>query len=198
MNVSLSRRSIILISALACSVLALGDVWLTLKLVDRQMQFSAGGIPWANRNESADMPEPRAGSSAFDFTLRAMDGREVRLREFRGKQVLLMFMCGCSKCLLLAPELERIHQRGGAPVVIGITSMEPDEARSWCESAGITFLVLTDVDQTVAKRYSSTICPRCWLVDERGAIAYTMPIGATPKAISAALHEEIRRRAGVS
>jgi thiol-disulfide isomerase/thioredoxin len=66
---------------------------------------------------------PRKPVSAGDFSLRALDGRKVRLAEFRGKVVLINFWTTwCPACVSEMPELIALQKRhGDSLAIIGVS-----------------------------------------------------------------------------
>src|SRR5713226_5224702 len=53
----------------------------------------------------------KPGKKAPDFNLPATDGREVALRDFAGRKVLLVFtQAGCGPCQAVMPELIRLQR----------------------------------------------------------------------------------------
>jgi peroxiredoxin len=113
------------------------------------------------------------GGLAPDFTLSDYDGKAYRLSEFHGRRVLLTFFCGCSKCRSLAPEWDRLHRASHRVAVLGIAGLGPAHADEFRQATHVTFPILFDSGYAVAARYRSSECPRCWVVDERGRVAWT-------------------------
>lgn len=62
------------------------------------------------------------GATGLDFTLPNLDGRPVRLADFRGQWTVVNFWASwCTPCLLEMPELESFHQaQRGRAAVIGV------------------------------------------------------------------------------
>ncbi len=65
----------------------------------------------------------RQAVPAGDFSLRALDGRRVRLSDFRGKVVLINFWTTwCTACLSEMPELIALQKQGGDKLaIIGVS-----------------------------------------------------------------------------
>jgi len=144
---------------------------------------------------------PQVGEVAPPFTLRSMTDRHknVSLSNFRGRRVLLNFFCGCSLCREFASHWAKIQQKPlpGDPVLVGICFFEPDRLAPFVKDTGAKNMVyLYDPGHQVGARYGSRVCPRAWVIDERGKIAFrheemeaTMPHSPVPGRIEALLEQ---------
>jgi peroxiredoxin len=99
------------------------------------------------------------GAVAPDFALRDATGREVHLRDFRGRPVVLVFYPldwspGCSRQLdLYTQELAEFEARGAALLAVSVDSIHSHGA--WAAVRGIPFPLLSDFVPrgAVARRY---------------------------------------------
>lgn len=109
---------------------------------------------------AAVAPGLEVGTTAPDFELPDADGRPVRLSDFRGKPVVLVFYPldwspGCSKQLdLYQLELGEFERRGA--VILGISVDSIYSHGAWAAVRGITFPLLADFNPKgdVARRYA--------------------------------------------
>src|SRR5271170_6170254 len=109
------------------------------------------------------------GKEAPDFVLRGLDGRNLRLSEFRGQVVLVNFWArweGDSRQEMQA--LDRInttYQRAGL-VVLGI-SVDEDQrrAREFATSMAVSYPILLDTGSDIGKDYLLQKMPVTLLVD---------------------------------
>lgn len=113
---------------------------------------------------------------APDFTLKRLDGGNLRLQEYRGQVVLINFWASwCGPCRQEMPLLDRLHQRyeDAAFVVLGI-NVEGTEApaRSLIDKIPVTFPVLIDANQLVSAQYQLEAMPTTVLVDRDGIVRY--------------------------
>jgi peroxiredoxin len=100
------------------------------------------------------------GSVAPDFALRDATGREVRLADFRGQPVVLVFYPldwspGCSQQLdLYTQEVAEFQARGAALLAVSVDSIYSHGA--WAAVRGIPFPLLSDFAPRgeVARRYA--------------------------------------------
>ncbi|MEW6686883.1 MAG: TlpA disulfide reductase family protein [Candidatus Edwardsbacteria bacterium] len=70
---------------------------------------------------------------AKPFVLKSLDGKEVDLRDFEEKVILLSFWATwCKPCLAEMPKIERIHSRyrNSELVVLGINVDENDKKKA--------------------------------------------------------------------
>ena len=117
------------------------------------------------------------GKAAPDFVLRGLDGRNLRLSEFRGQVVLVNFWArsdGDSRQQM--PALDRInitYQRAGL-VVLGV-SVDEDLRRSkeFAASMGVSYPILFDTGTEIGKDYFLQKMPMTILVDRSGVVRYS-------------------------
>jgi peroxiredoxin len=124
------------------------------------------------------------GEAAPDFALADANGKLVRLADFRGRNVLLVFYPldwspGCSRQLdLYQQELDEFRRRGVEVVGISVDSLYSHGA--WAAVRGITFPLLADFNPKgeVARRYqvwrdAEGFSERAlYLIDAEGVIRY--------------------------
>jgi peroxiredoxin len=117
----------------------------------------------------ADPPEAPA------FTLRALDGRPVQLREFRGKLVLLNFWATwCAPCLHEMPSMERLYQTfKQTEFVLLAVSMDrhgEEVAKPFVDNLQLTFPVLLDRTSEVGRQYGVRGLPSTYLIAPDGLL----------------------------
>ncbi|MBV1906704.1 MAG: TlpA family protein disulfide reductase [Pseudomonadales bacterium] len=114
--------------------------------------------------------------TAPDFTLKNLEGKNLRLQEFRGQVVLLNFWASwCGPCRQEMPLLDRIHQRyedAGFSVVAVNVEGEKAPAQALAKETGVSFPVLIDTDQKVSEQYNLEAMPSSVLIDRDGVIRY--------------------------
>ena len=116
------------------------------------------------------------GRDAPDFVLKARDGRNLRMSEFRGQVVLVNFWArwaGDSRQEM--PALDRInttYNRAGL-VVLGI-SVDEDLARAhqFADAMKVSYPLMFDRDEGVARAYLLEKMPMTILVDRGGIVRY--------------------------
>jgi peroxiredoxin len=125
-----------------------------------------------------------AGSTAFaavapktaapDFTLRQVEGPNLRLAEQRGQVVLVNFWASwCGPCRVELPHLARLHDkyRSSGFLLLGVNIDEdPAAARALAGRLGLKFPVLLDTDKKVVGAYDLNAMPATVLIDRDGRV----------------------------
>lgn len=118
------------------------------------------------------------GMAAPPFSLPRLDGGELSLAEYQGQRVLLVFSDpACAPCTLLAPQLERLHQRSPASPVIMVSRGSLDDNRAKAAELGLTFPIALQRHWEVSRTYGMFATPIAYLIDERGTIAADVAVG---------------------
>lgn len=120
------------------------------------------------------IPSTMLGKAAPDFSLTLLDGRAVRLSDFRGKVVLLNFWASwCPPCRDEAPLLEAAWQRyrNQDVVFLGVDIQDTEEdARRFVQAFGITYPNGRDPKNRIAIDYGVYGIPETYFVDPTGRI----------------------------
>jgi len=115
----------------------------------------------------------RAGAPAPDFVLSDLDGKPVRLSDFRGKVVLLEFWATwCPPCKLAIPELNDLQAKyAGSNLAILAVSVDEDVdiVKDFMKDSEISFRVLFD-DKRAADKFGVYTIPTALVIDERGMV----------------------------
>jgi peroxiredoxin Q/BCP len=101
----------------------------------------------------------REGRRAPDFELPSSEGRDVSLRELRGKTVVLYFYPkddtpGCTREACAFRDAQANLKKSGA-VVLGVSPDSVDSHRRFSAQYRLGFPLLADPDKAVAKRYGA-------------------------------------------
>jgi methylamine dehydrogenase accessory protein MauD len=112
----------------------------------------------------------RPGTSAPNFTLPDLAGRDVSLCDFAGRDVLLVFtQSGCGPCQAVMPELNRLHARGEVQVVV-VNNGDADAARISAAEVRARFPVLVQDKFALSKKYEVFATPFAFLIDGAGVV----------------------------
>jgi len=101
--------------------------------------------------------ELKEGDKAPEFTLKSTDGRDISLKDFRGKQVVLYFYPkddtpGCTKeACDFRDNLARIRAKGA--IVLGVSHDSVESHNTFREKYDLPFTLLSDEDKSVSQAY---------------------------------------------
>ncbi len=113
-------------------------------------------------------------ATAPDFTLRQVNGPNLRLGEQRGRVVMVNFWATwCPPCRVELPHLEKLHAkyRGSGFLMLGVNvDNDPQVARALVGRMGLTFPVLLDTDKKVVGTYDLNAMPATVLIDRDGQV----------------------------
>lgn len=115
------------------------------------------------------------GSTAPDFTLKDLNGKEVRLSDLRGKIVALNFWATwCPPCREEVPSLMRLNQAmaGKQFQMLAVSQDEggKEAVEAYFRKSSNNLPALIDSDQKVGKRYGLTGVPETFIIDKNGVI----------------------------
>lgn len=114
------------------------------------------------------------GIYAADFTLKDLNGVNIRLSSFKGKMILLHFMTTwCTDCMASVPYLKRIytqyHNKGLVMININIQEKE-EKVAAYSTKNSLPYPTVLDTEGTVARSYGVVGVPARVLIDRNGRI----------------------------
>ena len=115
------------------------------------------------------------GVQAPDFELTSLDGKRVKLSDYRGKAVLLNFWATwCSPCKVEMPwfvDLQKKYGNDGLVVVgIAMDDTETDKIAQFASEMGVNYPVLLGTDK-VSEQYGNVeYLPTSFYIDRQGRI----------------------------
>lgn len=114
--------------------------------------------------------------AAPDFTLKSMNGSNVRLSELKGDVILLNFWASwCGPCRTEMPLLNKLHnkyKRIGF-TVLGVNVEESNTAAlAFLDENKVSFPILWDSKNTVSKQYNVLAMPTTVMIDRDGQVRY--------------------------
>jgi peroxiredoxin len=115
------------------------------------------------------------GETAPDFTLPTLSQGSLSLHDFGRQVVVLNFWATwCPPCVQEAPSLEQFAEqmRLRRVAVIGV-SVDEDAAalQTFVAQQHLSFLILRDSNQSVARRYGTFQFPETYIIDRGGRVA---------------------------
>lgn len=109
---------------------------------------------------------------APSFTLKDLDGNEVRLDDLKGKIVAINFWATwCPPCREEMPSMERLYRKFKDKdfIMLAIDLREDGrKVKAFKEEIGLSFPILLDSDGAVGWDYRITSIPTTYLVDREG------------------------------
>ena len=94
---------------------------------------------------------------APDFTLPDQNGKEVSLKDFRGKDVILYFYprADTPGCTIESCEFRDSHKKieNAGAVVLGISPDQPKDQKKFEQKFNLPFILLGDAEKKVATAY---------------------------------------------
>lgn len=119
-----------------------------------------------------------AGNLAPDFELTTLEGKKLKLSDYKGKKVILNFWATwCPPCKAEVPDMVKFYSsyKDKDIVILGVnlTQSEKDQrsVRDFVNSYGITYPVPLDMESTVAEVYRVTAIPTSYIIDTNGIIS---------------------------
>jgi cytochrome c biogenesis protein CcmG/thiol:disulfide interchange protein DsbE len=150
--------------AFAMTLLLLGAGWTWLSRVPASVA-AAGQIP-----------APREGFPAPDFTLNTVGGQAATLSAYRGKVVIVnLWASWCGPCRAEMPAIQKVYaaNRDRGLEVLAVNSTFQDgvsDAQAFAQNLGLTFPILLDLDGAVSRRYLLRALPSTFFIDRKGVI----------------------------
>ena len=139
------------------------------------------------------------GSAAPDFSLKSVDGRELKLSDQRGRVVILDFWATwCQPCQMSLPHLQTLSQDQSLAarnvVVWAVNEQESaDTVRSFLQANHFTFTVALDSTGSVGSDYKVTGIPATVVIGPDGVIknAFVGFGDESAKQIDDAIHQAL-------
>ena len=150
--------------AMMAVVLLLGGAWTWLSAVP------------APRTTGGNIPAPREGFLAPDFTLDLLSGGQAALSGLRGKVVVINFWASwCPPCRAEMPALDRVYEayraRGLEVLAVNTTYQDTEAAATgFAGQNNLSFPIPLDRDGSVSARYLLRALPSTYFVDRKGVI----------------------------
>ena len=115
-----------------------------------------------------------AGSTLVDFSLSDLQGKTVRLSDFRGQVVLVnTWATWCPPCRSEMPGINAYYQshRSAGFIVLAINAGETtQQAADFAQELGLAFPVLMDPDESLVDKLQIDSFPTSVLLDRQGKI----------------------------
>jgi peroxiredoxin Q/BCP len=129
----------------------------------------------------ADPPE--VGKPAPEFKMTTNEGKQVSLKDYKGKWVVLYFYPKdfTQGCTIEARNFQRdiaSYEKANA-VILGVSTDDANSHKSFCEKEGLNFKLLADTDSKVSEAYGSVMeyngnklsARNTFIIDPKGNVA---------------------------
>jgi thioredoxin-dependent peroxiredoxin len=132
---------------------------------------------------SVSPDQPAVGAMAPDFSLTSNESKQVSLKDFRGKWVVLYFYPKdfTSGCTLEARNFQKDLAKYEAlgSVILGVSVDTAESHKEFCAKEGLSFKLLSDPDAKVSTDYGSLMeyqgkklsARNTFIVDPNGKVA---------------------------
>lgn len=133
------------------------------------------------------------GKLAIDFTLKDIDGKDVKLSSFKGKTIVLeWFSPACPACKFAYGKdgpMKELHERLTKEGVVWLAVNSEDDARpaskveankAFLEKYKIGTRIVLDPSGAVGKAYGAKTTPHMFVIDTKGVLVYQGAIDNAP------------------
>jgi peroxiredoxin len=132
----------------------------------------------AKANDNGTIEEGlQIGNLAPDFELTTLDGKKVKLSDYRGKKVVLNFWATwCPPCKAEIPDLEKFYSdfKDRDIVILGVDLTQSEKSQEsvsmFAGNYGITYPILLDKEGTANETYQVSAIPTSYIIDTKGVI----------------------------
>ncbi len=157
---------------------------------------------WISRGEpgstsEGNLPLPRQGFAAPEFSLETPEGETISLSDLRGRPVLInLWTSWCPPCRTEMPALNRVYQayRDEGFEILAINSTWQDnqaDAIAFAAELGLDFPVLLDLDGQVSRLYQLRSLPTSFFIGKDGVIREVVIGGPMSEALLRIRVEEL-------
>lgn len=121
-------------------------------------------------------PAAKIGDVAPNFTLPTLDGQEIALGQYKGKNIFLFFWTqGCVFCqtrgMIMVNDIYGQGQQSGLVVLSINVAESKGEVAEFVRQKGLIFPVLMDRDASVSrKKYGVYVVPTLFIIGKNGMV----------------------------
>lgn len=123
----------------------------------------------------------KEGFQAPDFELTTLDGKKVKLSDYRGQKVILNFWASwCPPCKAEMPHMQKFYEKNKdnniTILAVNLTSLDKgsEAVQTFIKKNKLTFPVLLDEKGEVGKTYQAVAIPTSYIIDQKGIIRKKM------------------------
>jgi len=125
---------------------------------------------------AGEIPAPREGFLAPDFSLNTPEGETYTLSELRGKAVLVnLWATWCPPCRAEMPAMQKLYDefndQGFVVLAVNMTYQDnPTAVVPFVQENGLSFPILIDGTGIVGEKYELRSLPSSFFIDRNGII----------------------------
>jgi thiol-disulfide isomerase/thioredoxin len=171
-----SRKSAWL--AMGAVAVALGLLWLAPGISEQNVAQNPSSVSgdqgYGNDEADAETDALAKGKPApLQFTMKDMNGIDVKLASFKGKVILLNFWATwCGPCRLEMPEIIHRSENTTGLLVIAINVQETEEqVAAFANDFKMTMPIVRDVDAEIRDLYKVRGMPTSVFIDRQGKVS---------------------------
>lgn len=132
------------------------------------------------QSTTSDQTSPNSKVMAPDFTLKDLNGKDVKLSDYNGKIVILNFWATwCTYCRQEMPDFNDLNkelEKDNEAVIIAVNNQESsDTVKEYLTKNNIDLNVLLDTDGSVTQAYGITGFPTTFFINKDGSLYTYIP-----------------------
>ncbi|WAA13532.1 TlpA disulfide reductase family protein [Fervidibacillus halotolerans] len=138
-----------------------------------QPSFPDGGV----EAKGTKTEKAAVGYLAPDFELTTLDGKTVRLSDYRGKKLIVNFWASwCPPCRSEMPHMQAFYEKQNQNQIeilaVNLTTKDDgiEKVQQFVSDFGLTFPIPSDEEGKVGKIYPSVSIPTSYFIDSKGII----------------------------
>lgn len=120
----------------------------------------------------------KKGQFAPDFTLQTLDGKTVKLSEYKGKKVVINFWATwCSPCRTEMPAMQKYYEKRAQKDNVEILALnltyddkDADNVQTFVDSYKLSFPILLQETDALIKQYQVLQIPSTFFIDTEGRV----------------------------
>ena len=201
----------------ATILLGIGSVWLLIngnRLLTRSTSHAptaastATWLPSSTPRQPTVIPIPSptewiligpfVSQQAPEFALNSLEGKQVKLGDYRGKVILINFWASwCLPCKEEMPLIQTASEqyRDQGLVVLGINMTDLDDRKAidgFVQETGVSFPILLDKSGSVSNDYRVFSIPTSFFIDRMGIIQHFQMGAMSAKQLQEYLDEMLK------
>lgn len=168
-----------------------GAIIAAVAFLASQPTANSDGLTSVTLSGGARGEPPTVGKAAPDLLATTVDGKTVRLSDFKGNPVWLTFGASwCQACRAENPDIQAMSEEftGSDLVVLAIFISEDASAvRDYADRVGLTYRKVADPDTRIASDYRIMGIPSHYFIDRSGVLRLLRIGSLDPVGMEAAL-----------